>query len=380
MIKLKDPKSHLAFIAYLFAIFIICLAASCKKDDIGTPSGGSIGVTPGNNNGTPGGTTGTPSTGTTGGTTGTTGTPTGTTGGTTGTNSTNPNYVSSGPITAKSNTTYSGLLIDLGNSSTTGINLNGVSNVHITNCKIINGAGFGINLNNCSNVTIDNTFISNIGFGIYAQNSVTVKVNGNQMLNINGINTSSLGHAVQFNNVTGSGNQINNNRIENIAGVAVHPHDLINLYKSYGLPGDSIQVIGNWIRGGQMSLWPNSGSGAAGIVIGDLGGDYQVCRNNILVTPGYVGIQAQGGNHIMVDHNIVYSDPTPASLVGMSWGNYSGLSSSDVTYAYNQVKWYNYKGLEDNKPANTSGLTSVNNTWGANISASILPLTIITMK
>jgi len=43
------------------------------------------------------------------------------------------------------------------------------------------------------------------------------------------------GHAIQLNGVIGGGNQINNNRIENIAGVALNPHDILNLYKSNGL-------------------------------------------------------------------------------------------------------------------------------------------------
>jgi hypothetical protein len=289
--------------------------------------------------------------------------------------------VTSGPVTLRSNTTVSGLIIDLKNAATTGINGNGVTNVHITNCKIINSASFGINLYNCSNITIDNCFISNVGFGVNVQKSVTVKVNSNQMLNINGINTSSFGHAVQFNNVNGGGNQINNNRVENIAGVALHPHDILSVFQSNGLPGDSIQIIGNWIRGGQMSLWPTSGSGACGIGLGDVGGSYQVCRNNILVNPGYVGIQAQGGSHIKVDHNQIYSSSTPVSLLGMSWGNYSGTTTTDVIYANNRVRWYDYNNNEHSFGQNGTGVTLINDIWGAtNISSSILPATIITMK
>ncbi|MDB5154534.1 MAG: hypothetical protein JWR54_3285, partial [Mucilaginibacter sp.] len=139
-------------------------------------------------------------------------------------------YQSSGPIVAKSNTTYSGLVIDLGNSSNIGFALNGVSNVHITNCKIINTKNFAINLYNCSNVTVDNCIFSNVGFGVYAHQSKTIKVNNNYILNVNGINTSYLGHAVQFDHVNGAGNRINYNRIENIKGVAVHPHDQISVY------------------------------------------------------------------------------------------------------------------------------------------------------
>ncbi len=303
-------------------------------------------------------------------------------------------YKISAPINAKSNTTYSNLIIDLGGKNTVGINCQGVTNVRIVNCKIINGTGFGINAYNCSNLVIDGNLISNIGFGIYVQKTVSAKVNNNQILNVNGIDTKSLGHAIQFNGVTGKGSQVNNNRIENIDGVAVHPHDMINIFKSDGLPGDSIQVIGNWIRGGQTKLWPNDNSGAAGIVVGDVGGSYQVCRNNILVNPGYVGVQAQGGNHITVDHNLIYSSVTAASLVGLSWGNYSGLSSSDVIYAYNKVKWFTIDkttkaAVQQNYGSNSPGLTLIGNTWlgkigggnsDAGLDASILPAVIITMK
>jgi hypothetical protein len=310
----------------------------------------------------------------------------------------------SGPIKAVSGKTYSNLLIDLKGASTTGIDINGVTGVTVNNCKIMNGKGFGIQVHgNSKNITITNSFITNIGFGLYAENAQTVKVNNNQWLNMNGINSKSFGHAIQFNNVNGGGNQINNNRIENtkmLTDTSSHPHDVINVYKSNGLPGDSIQVIGNWIRGGQVSLWPNSNSGAAGIVVGDLGGSYQVCRNNILVNPGYVGIQAQGGSHIKVDHNKIYSDgEATAALVGMSWGNYSGAVSTDVTYAYNQVTFFSQGWKVKTKPArennygtngnsNGTDIILINNTWSglggngkeANLTAGILPAVIITMK
>ncbi len=308
--------------------------------------------------------------------------------GTTGGNNPNPspvgNYKASAPIRYgnRNNLTISGYSIDAAGANQTLISLYNCSNIHITNCRLVNSASFAIYLNNCTNVTIDHNFIGNIGFGIYMQYGQTAKVNNNQMLNINGINTESLGHAVQFDNVSGGGNQINNNQIENVAGVAMHPHDIINLHESNGIPGDSIQIIGNWIRGGQTSLWPNSQSAAAGIVVGDNGGSYQVCRNNIVVNSGRIGIQAQGGTHIMIDHNQIYGTSMPISLVGLAWGNWSGLPTSDVTYADNWVKWYNFDGSEvDHFENNQFGnVNLIANKWGANISATILPPVIITLK
>lgn len=303
--------------------------------------------------------------------------------------STTTTYVSSGAITAKSNTTYSGLIINLNGAGTTGITLNGLTNVHITNCKILNTTGFAINIYNCSNITIDNCLISNVGFGVYAQGSSSkvIKVNNNQFLNINGINTASLGHAIQFNGLSGGGNQINNNRIENIAGKALHPHDLISLFQCNGIKGDSIQVIGNWIRGGQLTLWPNSSSGGCGIGMGDVGGSYQVCRNNILINPGYAGIQVIGtGTSIKIDHNQVFSTKTAINTNAINI-----MDKNRIEVSYNKTNWTNHNGinalLSDGEtqyylgsPASPTPTNFGTNNWRSGILASVLPTTIITMQ
>ena len=299
-------------------------------------------------------------------------------------------YTASGPIVLKSNTTISGLSIDLGKASKVGITGKGVSNVHITNCRIVNTTSFAVDLNKCSNITIDNCFISNVGSGVYTENGCTgIKVNSNQFLNINGVNTNILGHAIQFNQTTGGGNQINNNRIENIAGVAQHPHDIINLYHSSGIKGDSIQVIGNWIRGGQLSYYPTANAGACGIVLGDEYGSYQVARNNVLVNPGAGGvanIANQGSSvGIKIDHNKIFSVKTPVSGQGLGV-----LNSSKTDVGYNLVNWTNSSGgnTVNSTPysqyyiANSpTPLNWTKNVWAdRSIVASVLPATIITMK
>jgi len=294
-------------------------------------------------------------------------------------------YTTSGPITLASNTTVSGKLIDLAGANTVGITGNSVTNVHITKCKIINNTNFGILLNGCTNITIDSCYISNVGFGVYAQSgSSQIKVNGNYFLNINGISTAFLGHAVQFNGVNGGGSQINNNRVENIAGIAIHPHDMLNVYQSNGLPGDSIQVIGNWVRGGQYYFWPDANSGAAGIIMGDVGGSYQVCRNNILVNTGYSGIQCNGtGTHIKIDHNQMFSTYAPVSHQAITI-----LDANQIECSYNQTNWTNYNNLNvlysDGETqyylGSTPSPTPVGfstNTWKANITANILPASLI---
>jgi hypothetical protein len=294
-------------------------------------------------------------------------------------------YTASGTITLQSNKTYAYLSI---NGAATGIQGNGVSNVHITNLRITNISGFAISLWNCQNIVIDNCYISNVGFGVYAQGGCKqIKVNNNQFLNINGINSSSLGHAIQFNAVNSGGNQINYNRIENIGGVALHPHDMINLYQCNGLLGDSIQVIGNWLRGGQQVFWPTQYSGAAGIIMGDISGSYQVCRNNILVNPGYSGIQCNGNSFaIKIDHNQLYSAYSAVSHQAITI-----LNPIRIECSYNRTNWTNYNYinavLSDGETQYYLGSSPVptpvgfsTNIWKASISAAILPAVIITWK
>jgi parallel beta-helix repeat protein len=307
--------------------------------------------------------------------------PTTTTTTTTTSTTSNITYTASVPInlSGQTNITISGDSININNGTAIGIHLTNCSNVHITKCKIMNSTNDGIQLSNCTNVVIDSCFVTNVRAGVNAMYSVTVKVNNNQFLNMNGPFPS--GNFVQFNNVNGGGCQINNNRCEDVVGVAQHPQDGLSVYQSNGLQGDSIQVIGNWIRGGQIQ---NDSGGAAGIVLGDVGGSYQVARNNILVNPGYVGAQVQGGSHIKMDHNIVYSSSTPYSNCGICYGNYSGAASTDVTISYNSVRYYQTSGAEmdawwDPSTA-VQPLGWSTNVLKANIDASILPTTIITMQ
>lgn len=242
-------------------------------------------------------------------------------------------------MSGRNNVTIEGYQITGG--LTNCIYLRDCSNVHITKCKLKDSKKVGILLENCKNVLIDSCYIANVQTGVNAKSSVTVKVNHNYFRNMNG--PFPAGCAVQFNNVSAPASQINYNRVENIAGEAEHPQDLLSVYKSNGLPGDSIQVIGNWIRGGQII---KDSGGAAGIVLGDVGGSYQVARYNVVINGGFVGMQVQGGSHIKMDHNTIYSSPTSYSNDGLSYGNYSGQPSDDVEISYNKIKFFNKNGQE----------------------------------
>ena len=285
-------------------------------------------------------------------------------------------YAASAPVSYynKNNITITDLVI---NGGTNGIALYNCNNVLIQDCKIYNTSSFGIQLNNCTNVTVQYCYVTNAKSGVHVYQGSGIKVNKNQFYNMNGPFPD--GCFVQFAGVTGGGNQINNNKCQNDAYWG-HPQDGISLYQSSGKLGDSIQVIGNWLRGGQVQF--DSG-GAAGVVLGDVGGSYQVARNNVVINSGYVGMQVVGGSNIKMDHNWIYSSSTPVSNTGINCGNYSGASSYNINISYNQVRWYQSSGKEwdlwlDNVTTPTGWSTNIQK---ANISAtSLLPATIITLQ
>lgn len=279
----------------------------------------------------------------------------------------------------QSNILIKGKTIDLKNGSAIAVLIQNCKAVHITKCIIQNTSEDGIQLTNCSNVLIDSCLIVNVKAGVNAIRCTTVQVLNNQFLNMNGPFPS--GNFVQFNNVNGSGNWIKFNRCEDIAGVAKKPEDGLSVYQCNGLQGDSVQVIGNWIRGGQIT---NTSGGGAGIVLGDVGGSYQVARNNTVVNGGFVGMQVQGGTHIKMDHNIIYSIKTAYSNCGLCYGNYSGKPSSDINMSYNKVRFYDMRGGETDAwidpKAGYNPIGWNTNILKAPIDATVLPTIIITYK
>ncbi|HVV53698.1 MAG TPA: right-handed parallel beta-helix repeat-containing protein [Mucilaginibacter sp.] len=298
-------------------------------------------------------------------------------------------YKLAAPIVLKnqSNLTISGDSINGGAGPC--ISLTNCTNIHITKCKLMNGttvSSTGLNLYGCKNITIDYCFISKVATGVYAQNSSTVVVDNNQFLNMMG--PYPRGAYVQFNNVSGGGNRITNNKGENVAGQS-NPEDGINLYKSNGLSTDPILVSGNELRGGGPST---TGSG---ITVGDQGGSYQTITNNTCVNTGNIGMQVAGGTYINMSNNTIYSTATSISHLGLGCGNYSGTASNNITMGGNKIKWMCGKASDlAYYPAGTtvvekdesvqSGLAKPAG-WGTNIlsatiSANILPTTLIDFK
>jgi hypothetical protein len=367
--------------SYAFFIALTFLIASCKKDAMITPASASEPTTTATT--TSGSTAATTPTTPATGTTSTANTPTGTTTSatpavTTGSTSTTtttatPAYASSSPINLNGShdITISGKSINGG--SVPAISLTNCYNVHITKNMLGNSTNVGIYLYNCYNITVDYNNITNVSTGVYVVNTTGggIAVNYNQFLNM--VGPMPRGQFVQFNTVSGAGNSISYNKGENIAGQS-NPEDAINLYKSNGTSSSPIQVIGNWIRGGGPS------ASGGGIMLGDTGGSYEVASNNILVDPGQYGIAIAGGDHMSVTNNSIYGKAQSFTNIGLYiWGQ-SGSACTNATISGNQVKFMNKSNTENDAWVGTGETTPSGwstNTFGASISASILPSVVV---
>ena len=288
-------------------------------------------------------------------------------------------YITSSPIrwNGISNQTITGLQItntlDSISDNTSGhcIYLVNCSNIIIQNCKLGPSIREGVHLYNCTNITIINCSMSYNATGVYAQLSSGIKVNYNDVLNVQG--PAPKGSMVQFDNVSGEGNSVSYNVGENIAGQSF-PNDEISLYMSNGTATSPIEVVGNWIRGGGPSTV------GGGIMTGDGGGSYITVQNNILVDPGNYGIAVASGTNINISNNKIYAKQQSFCNAGIyAWNQYATPCSS-LTIQNNQI---NYTSSSGNLGTTWNGGNCGTITgWSTNVytpslSAAILPTKII---
>ena len=261
--------------------------------------------------------------------------------------------------------------LQIQNSSGPCIYLTNCSNITISHCKLGPSPKQGIELYKCTNIVVDSCYIANTATGMYTLESTGIQFNYNQVKNIQGPFPG--GQMVQFDNVSGTGNRILNNKCENIAG-ASSPEDVISMYMSNGTADDPIMITGNWIRGGGPSKV------GSGIMLGDNGGSYIIANKNILVNPGSCGIAIAGGNNLQIVNNEIYSSETSVSNVGIYIWNQSNGGCSLNTISNNQVNWTNSVG-EANTNWDSGNCGAVNgwntNIWGASLNPGILPSQII---
>ena len=78
------------------------------------------------------------------------------------------------------------------------------------------------------------------------------------------------------------------------------------------------------------------------------GGGNQICRKNILVSPGQVGIGVAGGDNILVQGNTVIGGQSDVSNVGIYAWNQSNAPGGTITVSNNRVSWTGKDGTPNN--------------------------------
>lgn len=309
--------------------------------------------------------------------------------------STNPGGKVSGNLTPTNETgkRYHGLTFDGGNKGIVQILMTNCTNDTVDMNIFKNCQGMSIRVINCKNIVVINNFYTMTNFGVRFEQCSGIKFNGNQLLNLNGpvtLYSNNFAHFMQAYQCSGH-QEYNDNRAENITGVALRPHDIFSVDNCSGIKGDSIQIKRNWFRGGQQSPYPGSGDKGGGIMGPDEAGSYYSITDNILVSCGTAGWQAVGsGSSVRFANNIIYNNLVyPSAADGFSiQGNKTAFVVSE-----NRVYWRNKNNNVGNTftggetvywlgsptaNASSMGITMTNNKFDTTLSSSILPSVIIT--
>lgn len=252
------------------------------------------------------------------------------------------------------------------NTTRPSLKFSNCSNIIIKNCTLTNSTNVAIFLYRCRNISIKNCYISNVSTGVYALESQAIKIINNTVRNVTG--PFPRGQMVQFDDVSGAGNRVLNNRCENIVGQSF-AEDAISMYKSRGTPSDPILISGNLIKGGGPSIT------GGGIMLGDNGGGYIIAKNNILVNPGQYGMAISGGKHIQITNNKIYSKRQSFTNVGLYVWNQNPLVCEDNIVSGNYVNWTNSEGKANDgwNNGNCGAVTGWGtNVWRASIDSTLL--------
>lgn len=260
------------------------------------------------------------------------------------------------------------------------IELYDCENVIIRNCKFVSPKHQAIYIYGCKNVTVEDCTFENVNFALKASTSQGVKFEYNDVLNITGYmytkNEDLFGGVVQTINVTGSGNSISFNAVENIPGEC----DIEDVFNTFGDSGGTASspfiIKGNWIRGGGTT---NSGTG---IVIGDYGGFHTIVEDNIIVNACQVSLGIAGGQDMTLRNNTVYNKRLPNSNVGLvvyNWTPNQNGAFKNIVVQNNRLNFTSNDGtIGTYWIPSSSGITGIEtNVYDKTITASILPDKII---
>jgi parallel beta-helix repeat protein len=216
-------------------------------------------------------------------------------------------------------------------------------NIIIRNCYFAESADEAISIENGKNFTIENNLFANNESGIYAlRTKGEIVIRNNQFVNVKG--PVPRGQYVQFDDCSGPGNIIENNKGESWPGES-DPEDLVSVFKSGGTPESPIIIRNNIFRGGGPS------TSGGGIMTGDTDGGYVIVENNILVDPGQYGIAIAGGKSIIIRNNKVFGRSQRFTNVGIYVWAQADVPCGEVEVSHNNVNFI--KGNRDVAESNS---------------------------
>lgn len=227
--------------------------------------------------------------------------------------------------------------------------------VTLRNCWIHDSSKIGVSVYKSKDVRIEGCRFENVVTGLFAAESQHLQFVGNFCRNVKG--PFPRGQMVQFDNVTGTGNLIQGNYAINEKGQS-HPEDVINLFQSRGEEGSPIIVEDNYLVGDPKLGSEGKSKSGSGIMMADVGGAWEVCRRNVILSAGQCGIGVAGGSHIRVEDNRIQGLKSTVSNVGLYIWNQSGKPSDHVTLTRNRVQWTTHDD-EDNSWWDGGGITEV---------------------
>lgn len=300
------------------------------------------------------------------------------------------------PSSPLSYTNQSNLVIEnlsFTSSPSTAIWMQECSNIRIRHCKFKGFPHTAIGAENPVGLVIENCIFDSIGDGILISTNSAHTFNGGFSTNVKVSHNyfrNTMGgwprhHCVMFAGLTPStGSLINFNSFENIH-LQSFVDDMVSLYQAYGSVSDSIQVIGNWFRGGD---WNDANHTGSGITFGDNGGSYIHIKNNILVNTVSGAIGNAGANNTTVEYNKIYQSQELANPSNWADGyimkNFTSGSDSTACYAntwqYNNGLYYTnngsdatYRALSYAGNGCTKATGTATNTVDYSLSSAILP-------
>ena len=225
-----------------------------------------------------------------------------------------------------------------------GIYLTECERVTIRNCLLHDSVRNGVEIMNSKQVRIEGCRIENVSSAVYAQESQNIKVIGIFARNVKG--PFPRGQMVQFNQVTGPGNAILNNHATNERGKS-QPEDVISLYRSEGTPEEPILIAHNYLTGDPVHGSEDKSRSGSGIMLGDGGGAFQTCRNNIILSAGQAGIGVAGGHSLVIEDNLIVGIRSTVANVGLYLWNQSEGPGGRITVRRNRVHWINGEGTQN---------------------------------